>query len=59
MGIELMTINHAGEFVCAEISLSDVTVNPDNVIAYLAGKGFGISSTIRAKDLLAYFYRPV
>lgn len=55
MGIELMTINHAGEFVCAEISLSDVTVNPDNVIAYLAGKGFGISSTIRAKELLAYF----
>jgi hypothetical protein len=43
MGVELMTINHAGEFACADVSLSDAMVKPDHVMASLAGKGFGIS----------------
>ena len=37
-----MTINHAGEFACADVSLSDAMVKPDHVMASLAGKG-GIS----------------
>lgn len=55
MGVELMTINHAGEFACADISLSDAMVKPDHVMASLAGKGFGISLTIKSKELLVQF----
>ena len=55
MGVELMTINHAGEFAGADVSLSDAMVKPDHVMASLAGKGFGISLTIKSKELLVQF----
>ncbi|KAA0554157.1 DUF927 domain-containing protein [Citrobacter braakii] len=55
MGVELMTINHAGQYVCAEISLSNVTLNPDSVIGSLTAQGFGIPMTVKTKELLAQF----
>ncbi|MGY0150548.1 DUF927 domain-containing protein [Edwardsiella tarda] len=55
MGVEVMTINHAEVCVCASISLYDATVNIDNVIASLAGKGFGVLLTIKAKELIVKF----
>ncbi|WP_416041705.1 DUF927 domain-containing protein [Edwardsiella ictaluri] len=55
MGVELMTINHAGACVCASISLYTATVNIDDVMASLAGKGFGVISTMKAKELMLQF----
>lgn len=47
-----MTINYIGQKVVVSVSLDELARNPEQVIAALASRGFGVTTSVHAR---AYF----
>jgi hypothetical protein len=54
MSVDLMTINYIGQKVVVSVSLDELARNPEQVIADLASKGFGVTTSVHSR---AYFER--
>ncbi|MBS7798633.1 DUF927 domain-containing protein [Enterobacter roggenkampii] len=52
MSVDLMTINYIGQKVVVSVSLDELARNPEQVIAALASRGFGVTTSVHAR---AYF----